>query len=601
MLLPAPRGLIFDRNGAILAESHAVWNVNIVPADFPRDQAEAEGIITQLASILDVPTVEIREQIEKIRSQTTLEAVPLAKIGEDVPREVVIAIEERQWEMPGVISDQQARRHYPQHSLAAHVLGYARPITDEQYSQVKELTYAHPANESPAPALNPSSGELIYDHRSLFGQDGVEAAYDYDIDEGTSLAVPVLQGRRGYRQYEVDVKDRPLRVLTQRQPEAGASVYLTIDARLQRIAEEALEEAIKGSQRTGAAVMLDVRTGEVLVLASKPGFDPNAWVKGFSDEEWQRLQNDPRTPFLNKAIAGEYPPGSVFKMISATAALEANNLDTSRWFDCTGVIHEGRDHQPFRCWKPKPGHGRVNFYAGLAQSCDVYFYELVRKAGLDSDTIAEYARRFGLGSATGIDLPGESEGAVPDKEWKDAVRREPWTTGNTLHMVIGQGFLTVTPLQMAVVTAAVANGGKLLTPRIVRKIVWPGWLSRGTELYTEPQEGNVEAGASSLEKVKEGMWQAVASPGGTARVMAGLGIPVAGKTGSAEHHPGRPPHAWFVCFAPFANPRYAVVVFVSEGGSGGQTAAPIARRLLAAAFGVMGAGEAPAEQAIASD
>ncbi len=581
---PAPRGLIFDRNGMVLAENHAVYNVNIVPCDFPENEAEAEHIITQLAGILGASTAQVREGIEKIKAQSSVEPVILQDIGEDVSLEVVAAIEARRLEMPGVVIDQQARRYYPHGSLAAHVLGYARPISAEQYAQVKDLVYPSRYQELQSPSIGIEAiSEPIYAPNSIYGQDGVEATYD--IYEHASPAVPVLQGRRGYHLYEVDATGEILGLLEEREPVAGASVYLTIDARLQKVAEEALEEAI-GNQRTGAVVMIDVRTGEVLVLASKPSFDPNAWVRGFSARQWQRLQNDPRTPFLNKAIAGEYPPGSIFKIISAAAALDAKGLDTSRRFHCSGIIYEGRDHQPFRCWKEK-GHGYVDFWKGIAQSCDVYFYELVRspEVALDSDTIADYARRFGLGNTTGIDLPGEKEGLVRDRRWKREVQREPWTTGNTLHMVIGQGFLTVTPLQMAVVTAAIANGGELPSPHIVRKIAWPKWLGGGAELCGQSEGRKVEVDPQVLAKIRRAMRLAVTSSDGTARVMRGLGVSVAGKTGSAEHYPTKPTHAWFVCFAPADNPQYAVVVFVSEGGYGSTTAAPIARQLLAAAFG----------------
>ncbi len=598
---PAPRGLIFDRNGTILAENSPVWNVNIVPCDFPTDRAEADRIISQLASILGVSTSQIREQIEQIKSQSTVDAVALKDIGEDVPLAVVAPIESRQLEMPGVVIDQQVQRHYPYGSLAAHALGYARAITAEQYAQVKDLTYPRATGLAQSSlTATVAAKEPIYTPNSIFGQDGVEATYD--VYQHTSPAIPMLQGRRGYRLYEVDVSGNPIGLLDQREPVPGASVYLTIDARLQKIAEEALEQTIASSRRSGAVVMLDVRSGEVLVLASKPSFDPNVWVKGFSEKEWRRLSKDPRYPLLNKAIAGEYPPGSIFKIISAAAALEETNIDVSRSFRCTGVIHEGRDHQPFRCWKKEPGHGYMNFYQGIAQSCDVYFYELVRKAGLSSDIIADYARRFGLGSPSGIDLPGERSGAVRDEDWKSEVLREPWLLGNTLHMVIGQGYLTVTPLQMAVVTAAIANGGKLVTPRVVRKIAWPDWLGWGTQLYNESQSRKVKISADTLEKVRRGMRLAVTSPKGTARIMQGLGIPVAAKTGSAQHFPGKPTHAWFTCFAPADNPRYAVIVFVAEGGYGGTVAGPIAHRLLAAAFGIVpGTVPAPQASAIASD
>jgi len=479
---------------------------------------------------------------------------------------------------------QDNQRHYPHGKLASHLIGYGRPINVNlaNYERVKDFCYPQ---SSPAPGgllnIEKLVHQPIYTRNSLFGQEGVEAAYE--LLERNGQMMPVLPGRRGYRLYEVNASGRPVREIDSRPPDRGATVYLALDTKLQEVTERALEQAIAGSKRTAAAVMMDVQTGEIVVLASKPSLDANIWTKAIPPEKWERIHNDPRRPMRNTAIAGEYPPGSVFKIISATAALQTTNLQENTTFTCDGAITVGRHHQRFKCWKHN-GHGRVSFYKGIAQSCDVYFYETVLKAGLSSDSIARYARLFGLGSPTGIDIPGEEEGFVPDKQWKATVKRDSWLTGDTVNMVIGQGWLTVTPLQMAVATAAVANGGKVMQPRVAHKIQWPQWLGGQAEVLKPVVVRKLDVAPETLARVRKGMRLAVTQPHGTAQGVGGLGVAVAGKTGSAEHRRDRPTHAWFVCFAPYQQPKYAVAVFVWEGGHGGTTAAPIARRMLAAAF-----------------
>ncbi len=586
----APRGIIRDRNGVVLAENRPVWTVHIVPAHFPDDQEAVEEIVVQLAGILGkehtVSTADLRQQISEICQGSGPEARPLPDAGEDVSLEVVQAIEARQYEMPGVVIKQNSQRYYPQGEIASHLLGYVRPINVDlvDYEQVKDLCYPQ---SSPAPdgLLNIERlvHQPIYTANSLFGQEGVEASYEL-LERGGQM-VPVLPGRRGYHLYEVNASGMPVREIDSRLPDPGATVYLALDTELQRVAEQALERAIAGSNRTAAAVMMDVRTGEILVLASKPSLDANIWAGPIPPEKWERIHNDPRRPMRNTAIAGEYPPGSVFKIISATAAWQTTDLQENTTFTCDGAITVGRHHQRFECWKHS-GHGLVSFYKGMAQSCDVYFYQTVLKAGLSSDSIARYARLFGLGSVTGIDIPGEEEGHVPDREWKATVERDSWLTGDTLNMVIGQGWLTVTPLQMVVATAAVANGGKVLQPRVVHKIQWPGWLGGGVEVLEPRVVRRLELAPETLARVRKGMRLAVTRPHGTAQAVGNLGVAVAGKTGSAQHRQDRPTHAWFVCFAPYRQPKYAVAVFVWEGEHGGTTAAPIARRILAAAFGL---------------
>lgn len=578
----APRGRLLDRAGRILAENTSQWDIEVVPADYPKNDNEAsENIIHLLAEILgpEASVPQLRESIKKALQEPALESVVLTGIGENVSRQVVARIEVDQLKFPGIQIGTRVRRHYPQDDRAAHVLGYARCITQEQYEGLKDLLYPCP---DPAQAPPPPRKDRIYDRTAVVGQSGVEQLLENWESGGQVL--PVLQGRRGYRLYAVG---DPVWLISQREPVPGATVYLTLDSRLQKIAEEALDEAIRRKEgkagKAGAAILMDVRTGEVLALASRPAYSLNKWVEGFTPEEWQRLEDDPRNPLLNHAIGGCYPPGSVFKMISAYAALATTDLKINDYFNCRGVIHEGEDNQPFRCWQRK-GHGLISFYQGLAQSCDVYFYELVRARGLNSDALADYSRRFGLGELTGIGLAGERTGFVPDRRWKHDVRQERWYTGDTLHFAIGQGYLSVTPLQMAVVTAAVANGGILLRPRLVRKIQWPDWLGYGTQVFNEPDGKRIDIDDELLAQVRKGMNLAVTAPHGTATMMRGLGFSVAAKTGSAEHRPGRPTHAWFVCYAPVNNPKYAACVLIEEGGYGGEVAGPVARKLIAAAL-----------------
>jgi len=601
----APRGIICDRNGKVLAENRPVWTVHIVPADFPDEQEAVDEIVGQLASILgkeaSVSTADLREQITEICQGSGPEARPLRSAGVDVSLETVQAIEARRYEMPGVVIKQINQRYYPQVKRASHLIGYVRPINVNlaDYERVKDFCY--PRYQPTANGLlnmEKLAHQPIYTLSSLFGQEGVEASYELlDHDGGM---VPVLPGRRGYHLYEVNASGQPVREIDSRSPDPGATVYLALDSELQRVAEQALELTIAGSKRTAAAVMMDVQTGEILALASKPSLDANIWTGAIAPEKWERIHNDPRRPMRNTAIAGEYPPGSVFKIISATAAWQTTDLQENTTFTCDGAITVGRHHQRFECWKHS-GHGRVSFYKGMAQSCDVYFYQTVLKAGLSSDSIARYARLFGLGSPTGIDIPGEEEGHVPDKEWKATVERDSWLTGDTVNMVIGQGWLTATPLQMAVATAAVANGGKVLQPRVVRKIQWPRWMGGKAEVLKPIVVRELDVAPETLAYVRRGMRLAVTQPHGTAQAVAGLRVAVAGKTGSAQHRHDRPTHAWFVCFAPYRQPKYAVSVFVWEGGHGGTAAAPIARRMLAAAFGLETGGPVPAHLPSVSD
>lgn len=387
--------------------------------------------------------------------------------------------------------------------------------------------------------------------------------------------------------YEVDSANTPQRLIAERQPAPGGSVYLTINALAQQVAEKSLRQALKGrSDGMGAVVVLDATDGDVVVLASEPCLDPNDWVGGFSSAQWKQALKAPGLPLLDKAIAGAYPPGSIFKAISACAALETTKLKTSDTAYCTGRIYVGRRREPFKCWyADKGGHGRVDFYSAIAKSCNIFFYDCVRRFGLDPDVIADYARRFGLGRTTGLGLAGEVAGQVPSPKYSINESGEPWRIGNSLNLVIGQDRLTVTPLQMTVMTAAVGNGGKLLTPNLVQRVRWPRWMQRPESVDLGGRAKTLDVRPETLAEVRRGMRLAVTDEHGTAKALRALPVTAAGKTGTAQHVPGKPTHAWFIAFAPYEKPRYAICVFVAGGGTGGEVAAPVARKVLLSLFG----------------
>ena len=588
-----PRGLILDRKGRLLAENVTRWRVGVDPTRLPDEEAQRERCIMKLAGILDVPAPDVREAIESAIAASGGRPTALEKVGERLTFEQVARIEESHFDLPGIIVLEERERHYPLRSVAAHVLGYARGITAEQYEQYRTIPVPPFAPET---NVEPSLPDLLYSRHSVTGQAGVEAAYE--LDRSTAPPLPILAGLPGRIVVEVDARGRAVRVISSRPAAPGATLYLSIDAQVQQVAEAALDATLRaGHGRSGAVVVVEVNTGQVIVLASRPAFDPNKWVRGLKPAEWRALSSDPRKPLLNKAIGGAYPPGSTFKIISSIAAFESIDLKPSRTFYCKGRITVGHKHTPFRCWL-RAGHGPVDFWKGFSQSCDVYFYELVRKAGLTAQSLAYWSRQFGLGSATAIGLTGEVAGLVPDPQWKRLVVHDRWRLGDTLNMVIGQGYLTVTPLQMAMLTAAVANGGKLYKPQMVMRIDWPEWMNEDPRIIRPHLVGTVGASEQALSRVRRAMRLAVTAPHGTGRALATFPVAVAGKTGSAEHRPGQPTHAWFVCFAPYQSPKYAVAVFVESGGHGGSVAAPIARKVLAALFGIQdkpAGGAGPAE------
>jgi len=602
----APRGQIYDRAGTPLALNRPVYNVTVTPAEVPTEWTAQTRIVGDLAKVLDLSTVEVSAALRQARQGAGGREQVLAD-GEDIPRETAIRLDELMYRLPGIRVTESWKRCYPRGKLAAHLVGYAALISLAAYENLKTVSWETPRSDEPqtiagVEILQAARGEPVYTPRSTFGRDGVERLCEY-LEPLPGRVSPVLQGRRGMVRTGVDVRGRP----TQRHPNVlppvpGASVFLTINARWQAAAEQALQAEIQkdpASRTGGAAVLIDVQTGELLVLASCPAVDPNRYVQRMTTAEWNAIDQDPRQPDLNRAIAGLYPLGSVMKMISASAALETGKITDRTSFDCTGVIHVGRDHQPFRCHK-RTGHGRLGLYEAIAASCDTYFWKCATERGLTGEDLAAYCREFGFGNQPGTGLPNEQAGLVPTDRYKRERHHEPWWQGDTLNLVIGQGYMLVTPLQVALATAAVANGRELPAPRVIADIRWPGGPTPGSTELPLPKPRPPTIKPETLAKVRAGMRRAVTSPEGTAHApFGGFPVPVAGKTGSAETTHREKAHAWFACFAPYDHPRYACVVVIEHGFHGSEAAAPVARQILAAVFGVSASPAAPPSGGVA--
>lgn len=549
--IPAARGLIYDRNGVPLALNAVRFSAAIVPGDLP--ERGAVGIYRQVERVIGVPAEEIEARVKESVSRQG-EYVP-AIIKSDLDRETALILRELEPYLPGVRLLVEPTRRYPAGALVSHILGYVGPISAEEYERLHDQGY------------------LLQDY---IGKAGVERYY-----EG------LLRGRPGRKLVEVDAVGRELRSISERRAIDGANLVLSIDLDLQKKTAEILEKYAEGSDNA-AAVVMDVRTGEVLAMVSLPGFDNNIFSRQVSEEELADLLEDPAKPLVNHAIAEMYQPGSTFKTIVGAAALQEGVATPGTVITSRGYITVRHEYDPnavdvFRDWAAL---GPLDFYGGLAMSSDVYFYYLAGgKAdegfrGLGVERLARYSRAFGLGEPTGIDLPGESAGFVPDAEWKEREKGEVWYVGDTYNFGIGQGYLAVTPLQLLTAVSAVANGGELLRPHLVKEVR----DSQGNVLESFGKEvrRRVPVDPAYLRVVREAMRQSVTR--GVARTAAVPGLAVAGKTGTAEFGERRPDgsyetHGWFVGFAPYEDPQVAVVVFVQRG-SGGRNAAPAGGEIL---------------------
>ncbi len=537
--IPPTRGLILDARGTPLVDNRPAYDVVIVPED-TKDLATT---LNRASTLLDLPPTNTENLKKAARKRPAYEGLTVYR---DVGWETVVALETRQLELPGVSLEVGPLRTYPFGDFASHLLGYVGEVSGSD--------------------LESGSGYRMGD---LIGKFGAERAWE-----------SYLRGVAGGQQIEVDSLGRRLRVLSRAAETRGNSLVLTIDRRLQQFAEQLLEG------KEGAIVALRPDTGEVLAMASQPSFDPNPFARGIRQDEWKALTSAKYDPLSNRALQGQYPPGSTFKIVTAAAALEEGIVTPFSRLYCGGSYRFGK--RRYRCWK-RGGHGSVNLHDALVHSCDVYFYQVGKQLGVD--TIAEYAHRFGLGKPTGIALTNEKPGLIPTSAWKKRRFNEPWYSGETLSVAIGQGYVLTTPLQMANVVAMVANGGKLLRPQYVGRVESPH--GEVVEQLEPDVLGDAGLRRSTLHQIREALRDVVNSRRGTGQRSKLPTIDVGGKTGTAQvfkmgrkavktEHMARHlrDHAWFVAFAPVDEPEIAISIVIEHAGKGGgATAAPLARDL----------------------
>jgi penicillin-binding protein 2 len=535
-VIAAPRGLIRDRNDVVLADYAPSFKASIIRENC----RDLDRTIRDVGGLLGIAPEDLRRRIAKYASLPLFQPIV---VKDNLDLREVSRIESRRLEFPELVVETDPRRFYPFGSLAAHVIGYLQEVNPDELKS------------------GPYRGRILGD---LVGRTGVEREYE-----------PRLTGVNGKLTEVVDSQGRGRGQASRVEPGPGGDVNLTLDFDIQRKASELLDG------REGAIVVLDPRNGDVLALASYPTYDPNKFITRFTPEEWMDLMGRPDHPLENRAIRGLYSPGSVFKLTMAAGALNAGVISEQTTFFCPGSAQfYGRS---FACWL-KGGHGALNLTEAIRHSCNVYFYNVGRRLGVDR--IAEAAEALGLGDKTGIDLPGEKEGVIPSEAWSHAVRKSPWYAGETISVAIGQGPLVVTPIQVAIHTAIMANRGKKVVPHLLRS---QGEGAAAPGAVSGASRASQAIPASVLEIVVNGMWKCV-NEEGTGKGAKVDGFDVCGKTGSTQvigresaEKLGRQikPHAWFTGFAPRDNPRIVVTVLVEFGGMGGATAAPLAKEIFA--------------------
>jgi penicillin-binding protein 2 len=561
--LEAPRGRILDRDGNPLVSNRPTLAVCVAPTAL-----EDEELLYTLSTLVDVPVDEIRERLES----TQEEALTPRVITLDASPETVAYLSEHESEFPGVEIQARAVREYPMGQQAAHVLGYTGEVSEDQLEEEEFEGYV--------------LGDVV-------GKAGAERSFE-----------SVLQGTKGYRRFEVDATGRPRRVIEEGEPIPGSDVVLTLDSDVQAVAEQALVNAMKDARkddyddaRAGAAIALDVKTGEVLAMASAPSYDPTLFLGGISQEDWEALNDeDSEYPLTNRTMMALYPPASTFKAFTGLAGLQHGVTREWSMFYCPGRWTEMGEQWPKYCWL-RTGHDDMSFHQGVVESCDTVFYEIgydFYKQG--DEKLQSFSREFGFGQSTGIDLPGELDGRVPDAEWKSDFNEnypeyQKWLPGDTVNMAIGQGDLLVSPLQLASAYGGIANGGQVLRPHVLKEVN----DAKGEPVHSFETEVNFEPDVSAANLgVMDRALRDVVTDGTAAEAFRGFDIEVTGKTGTAEVA-GKDDYAWFTAYAPADDPQYVVAVVIEQGGHGGAIAAPAAREILASLFGL------PVEHVTASD
>lgn len=586
--IPALRGVIYDRTGVLLARNVPRFQVSLIPAYLPEDEGARQAILWRLARLLDipyqrkvsfgglartgqVPPAGLWEREEEGRIYAPY--VPIV-LSQDVPREVAFYLEENHLDFPGVVVEVRGERSYPTGALTAHLVGYTGAIPSDQLEEYQERGYK----------LD-----------DVIGLTGIEAVYE-----------DLLRGQKGMKYVEVDVAGREVRTVGDPlPPRPGYNLVLTLDLDLQTYVTRVLSDGMRvAGAEQGVAIVMDPRDGQILSMVSLPSYDNNLFVNGISVADFARLNRDPNRPLVNHAIAGQYPPGSTFKLVTAAAGLETGVIAGYTRLSCpldSGILwlpnkyfpDDPKLAQPFYCWIHVYGigHGPLDVVDALAQSCDIFFYEVAGGYGPDGfvgvglEELARYAHLFGYGEQTGVDLPGELSGLIPTAKWKRVNYGESWTTGDTYNMGIGQGYVLATPLQVLNAAAAIANGGTLYRPQLLYEVR----DSEGRVVKTfEPQViRQLDFDPETIRLIQQGLVDAVER--GTAQRAQIPGLRVAGKTGTAEFYDPRfppdekgnlPTHAWFVAYAPADDPQLAVVVFLYNGGEGSVSAVPIAAKIL---------------------
>jgi len=538
------RGLIFDRNGMRIADNRPAFDIYITL----QDAKPLEKTLEKLAFYTDFPIKELQEKIKKGRGRGAYKPI---LIRQDISRDTLAAIEVHKFDLPGITVNVKPRRHYLDKNGAAHLIGYLSEINPTELKSGK-----YPGSRS---------GDFI-------GKFGVEKAHEN-----------YLQGTHGGRQVEVDVRGRVIRPLKTVAAQPGHNLILTLDLNVQARAETRL------SGQVGAAVAIETDTGRILALASSPAYNQNAFVDGMSAKQWRALNSNPDHPMVNKAIQGTYPPASTYKIVTAIAGLEEGVIDEDTVIHCPGWFKLG--NRVSRCWK-KGGHGKMDVIQAIEQSCDVFFYQVGLKLGIDR--LAWHAKACGLGTRTGIRLDREKSGLIPTADWKKRRYGIPWQQGETLSVAIGQGYNLVTPLQMAVLTATIANAGIRYRPMILDRIE----TAEGETVFQGEAEvaGRLSMTPTTLALVRRGLFDVVQGEAGTARRIRTRGINISGKTGTAqvvalktdeeeeetEVEDRFKDHAWFVAYAPSESPQIAVAVIVEHGEHGSSAAAPIAQDMIKA-------------------
>ncbi|MFH1576554.1 MAG: penicillin-binding protein 2 [Candidatus Margulisiibacteriota bacterium] len=514
---PAPRGVIYDRFGKVLVESRPIFSVRVLPYVLvEKSKSEREKILGLLSKLLG-------EKVELKVSATE----PLL-VKENVSLMTAVQIAERQRDLAGVMVTSHPVRLSRYASLASHLIGYVGEIEADELSRLK------------------GSGYRLAD---VVGKDGVEKTYD-----------KLIRGIDGGKKVEVDVYGTPLRILESLEPVPGPDLKLTIDLDLQQQVEKVL------GRREGAVLVMNAKTGEILAMANYPNYDPNIFSDPMVNYKWHELKQQ-KHPFMNRALA-HYPPGSIFKVVTLAAALEEGKAPWDEIMECRGYYRV--NNRIAKCWL-EGGHGQISVREGLVWSCDVVFYELGKRLG--PDLLAKYANKFGLGRRTGIDLPQDKKGIVPDRNWKEKYFKEAWYDGDSINYGIGQGWVQVTPLQMALVYAAVATGN-IYKPYVVSEIK----QRNGEVIYTGKSEvvDQLRFSPKTLEVIRSALKDVVDRATGVSVRFSG--VPAAGKTGTAEN-PGKA-HAWFICYAPSDDPQIVIAAFVAHGEHGDRASAYVARDIL---------------------